>query len=159
MELAKIKQILVESIPEELADNILDYYVSIFFYENVIIPIHFKLPNSWVHKNPFLSTKPEQTVQIEITPVSTFGTNPYYLDIKEFWRIILTSEMRGQDKITSIIRHWIYNPELVQQNLSTYVRFRSSIERNLIMNIRDSPIWGENLGKYLYKQVFFKEFN
>lgn len=155
MELVKVKQILLGHIPEEIVNKILHYYVSMYFYENVYIPITFNCLNPYycVRKNDGVSS---------VYTCRLFGVNVYYTNPKKYWGNILgltDKKMSQRDKIITIVRYWIQNSDLFLRVCSRndYKRLRDSIGQTLARNIRDNPNWAENVGKYYYRQVFFKE--
>lgn len=150
MEIVKVRKILLIHIPEESVNEILDYYVSMYFYDEVSIPIAFKFP---CFKNIY---------SCSLYSCSLFGNHVYYTNPKQQWMNTLRltdKEITQRDTIITCIRYWIHNSDLFSRICTPrdYIELRNCIERNLKRNIKDSPIWGEQVGKYYYRQIFFKE--
>lgn len=158
MEIVKVKQILLEHIPEESVNEILDYYISIYFYENISMSIDmFSTILSCKRALLFIDVYRSHVYRSHV-----YGNHVYYKEPKKYWTSILRLsdvEMSQRDKIITLIRYWIQNSDLFLRNctLSDYGRLRNCIRGNLTRNIRDNPNWAENVGKYYYRQVFFKE--
>ena len=133
MNLIAYRTILKEHLPTELVDRIELYYVSLFYHENILLPIKFFGESDYQNDN-------------------VYYTNP----IKYLIHVSFDERKSHRTRIETVCRYWIYNSDSIyKSNPTQYTRLKTAYKSLVERNLRIEPTWDK--GRFYYRQIHLVE--
>lgn len=157
MNLIEYETILKDYLPTELIEEIEVYYVSLFYYENVSMPIKYLkyiIPKQINSRGSFRAAMDSLSLGFEFGLGSGYYANP----LKYLQDVAFDRTKSHEYRIVNVCRYWIYNSDLIQKKMSSraFKNLKTTYISLLVQNLRHHPSW--NVGKFYYRQICFREY-
>lgn len=136
--LIEYRTLLEQYLPTDLVNKIEVYYISLFHYENIVMPIKYpaSYPYEWMN---------------------LYGAHIYYTNpMKYLMNVSFDWTESNRTRIVNMCRYWIYNSDLIFKSVSFYEyrRLKWAFRSLLIGKLMGEPHWDG--GPYFYGRLLFR---